>query len=65
MWPPFVRQCIAMVRDHEHNYVRGPGYNQDDHGSVTERCESATAEGLHSQWYIDFTCACKESWKIA
>ena len=46
MWPPFVKQCIAMVRDHEHNYVRGPGYNQDDHGSVTERCASATLRRL-------------------
>ena len=42
MWPPFVKQCIAMVRDHEHNYVRGPGYNKDDNGNVTERYVSAT-----------------------
>ena len=46
MWPPFVKQCIAMVRDHEHNYVRGPGYNKDDDGNVTERCASATFAGL-------------------
>lgn len=46
MWPPFVEQCIAMVRDHEHKYVRGPGYNKDDDGSVTERYASATLRRL-------------------
>lgn len=38
MWPPFVEQCIALVRDHEHHYVRGPGYRKDSDGNVTERC---------------------------
>ena len=37
MWAPFVEQTIAMVRDHKHNYRRGPGYQQDDQDNVTER----------------------------
>ena len=48
MWPPFVKQCIAMVRDHEHNYVRGPGYNKDDDGNVTEQYVTATFAGCLS-----------------
>ncbi len=40
MWAPFVRQCIEMVRDHEHNYVRGPGFQRDHDGTVTEKCAS-------------------------
>ena len=47
MWPPFVKQCIAMVRDHQHNYVRGPGYHKDDAGNITERYLSATVLVLH------------------
>jgi hypothetical protein len=54
MWPPFVKQCIAMVRDHEHKYVRGPGYNQDDDGSVTERYVSAIVRLLTAlRWCTD------------
>lgn len=37
MWRPFVEQTIAMVRDHEHFYKRGPGYHRDAHGRVVER----------------------------
>ena len=37
MWAPFVEQTIAMVRDYQHNYRRGPGYQKDDDGSVTEQ----------------------------
>ena len=48
MWPPFVKQCIAMVRDHEHNYVRGPGYKKDDDGNVTEQYVTATCAGCLS-----------------
>jgi hypothetical protein len=32
-----VRQTVAMVRDHEHEYEVGPGYQQHADGSVTER----------------------------
>ena len=35
-WLPFVEQTVAMVRDHEHNYRRGPGYYQDSQGTVHE-----------------------------
>lgn len=37
MWAPFVEQTIAMVRDHQRNYRRGPGYKKDDNGNVTEQ----------------------------
>ena len=37
-WAPFVQQTIAMVRDHRHNYKRGPGNYIDDDGNVQERC---------------------------
>lgn len=37
MWAPFVEQTIAMVRDHHHNYRRGPGYQQGADGKVTEQ----------------------------
>lgn len=37
MWAPFVEQTIAMVRDHQHNYRRGPGYQKDDDGHLTEQ----------------------------
>ena len=37
MWAPFVEQTIAMVRDYRHNYRRGPGYQQDENGHVTEQ----------------------------
>ena len=37
MWAPFVEQTIAMVRDHQRNYRRGPGYKKDDNGHVTEQ----------------------------
>ena len=37
MWAPFVEQTIAMVRDHHHNYRRGPGYQTDENGKVTEQ----------------------------
>ncbi len=36
-WAPFVEQTIAMVRDHQHNYRRGPGYFTDDNGNTVER----------------------------
>ena len=36
-WAPFVEQTIAMVRDHENCYKRGPGYVADEHGNVVER----------------------------
>jgi len=38
-WAPFVQQTIAMVRDHKHNYKRGPGYFVDDEGTNVERWE--------------------------
>ena len=36
-WSPFVEQTIAMVRDHENSYRRGPGYVVDEHDNVVER----------------------------
>ncbi|KAK9905596.1 hypothetical protein WJX75_002717 [Coccomyxa subellipsoidea] len=36
-WAPFVEQTIAMVRDHQHNYRRGPGYFTNEHGETVER----------------------------
>lgn len=36
-WAPFVQQTIAMVRDHRHNYKRGPGFVVDDEGNSYER----------------------------
>ena len=36
-WAPFVEQTIAMVRDHENCYKRGPGYVCDEQGHVVER----------------------------
>ena len=37
-WAPFVQQTIAMVRDHRHNYKRGPGCYVDEEGTTYERC---------------------------
>lgn len=37
-WAPFVKQTLAMVRDHRHNYRRGPGYTADDAGHTVELC---------------------------
>lgn len=37
-WAPFVEQTIAMVRDHQHTYKRGPGYFTDEDGNTIERC---------------------------
>ena len=37
-WAPFVKQTLAMVRDHRHNYRRGPGYTSDDCGHTVELC---------------------------
>ena len=42
MWAPFVRQCMEMVRDHRHNYVRGPGYHKREDGSALEKCGGAS-----------------------
>lgn len=39
-WAPFVQQTIAMVRDHRHNYRRGPGLYVDEEGNTFERCAS-------------------------
>ncbi len=39
-WAPFVEQTIAMVRDHQHNYRRGPGYFTNEHGDTVERSAS-------------------------
>lgn len=36
-WAPFVQQTIAMVRDHKHNYRRGPGLFVDEEGTTFER----------------------------
>lgn len=36
-WLPFVEQTIAMVRDHQHNYRRGPGYYHDAQGKIHEK----------------------------
>ena len=41
-WAPFVQQTIAMVRDHRHNYKRGPGFFVDDEGNTFERQASET-----------------------
>ena len=38
MWRAFVEQTIAMVRDHQHRYRRGPGYHRGPQGEVVERC---------------------------
>ncbi|KAK9832479.1 hypothetical protein WJX81_000145 [Elliptochloris bilobata] len=35
-WAPFVKQTLAMVRDHRHTYRRGPGYTTDDAGHTVE-----------------------------
>ena len=43
-WAPFVKQTLAMVRDHRHNYRRGPGYTSDDAGHTVELC--AALRGL-------------------
>lgn len=51
MWAPFVRQCIEMVRDHEHNFVRGPGFQRDHDGTVTEKCALAPLP-LHCPIFI-------------
>ena len=51
-WAPFVKQTLAMVRDHRHNYRRGPGYTADDAGHTVELCAtlhkhaSVAASGL-------------------
>ena len=37
-WAPFVKQSLAMVRDHRHNYRRGPGYTVDEAGHAIELC---------------------------
>jgi hypothetical protein len=37
-WAPFMEQTIAMVRDHKHNYKRGPGYHMNSRGDIIERC---------------------------
>ena len=37
-WAPFVKQTLAMVRDHRHTYRRGPGYTADDAGHTVELC---------------------------
>ena len=37
-WAPFVKQTLAMVRDHRHNYRRGPGYTADNAGHTVELC---------------------------
>jgi hypothetical protein len=37
-WAPFVKQTLAMVRDHRHNYRRGPGYTVDEAGHAIELC---------------------------
>ncbi|EGD77123.1 hypothetical protein PTSG_12588 [Salpingoeca rosetta] len=36
MWRPFVEQTVAMLRDCEHEYRRGPGYVVGSGGGVTE-----------------------------
>eukprot|EP00884_Botryococcus_braunii_P011681 jgi/Botrbrau1/20513/Bobra.145_2s0066.1 len=36
-WAPFMEQTIAMVRDHKHNYKRGPGYHITSHGDTLEK----------------------------
>ncbi|KAL6076246.1 Protein disulfide-isomerase A4 [Balamuthia mandrillaris] len=33
-WKPFVEQCVAMVRDNQHVYKRGPGIVLNDDGKV-------------------------------
>lgn len=35
-WKPFVDQTIAMLRDTDHHYVRGPGYQKAGDGTVSE-----------------------------
>lgn len=35
-WLPFVEQTIAMVRDHNRNYRKGPGYYHDADGKSHE-----------------------------
>eukprot|EP00667_Euglena_gracilis_P002268 EG_transcript_2269 len=36
-WEPFVQQTVAMVREaHLYEFCRGPGYQEDEAGNVTE-----------------------------
>lgn len=36
-WKPFVEQTVAMLRDHENDYLLGPGYQVHEDGSTTEQ----------------------------
>ena len=45
-WAPFVKQTLAMVRDHRHNYRRGPGYTVDESGHAIELCARRSRTGL-------------------
>ncbi|CAL8471980.1 g11522 [Coccomyxa elongata] len=57
-WAPFVEQTIAMVRDHQHNYRRGPGYFTDENGNTVERYwdrdECAEVEEAKRPYRIEF-----------
>jgi hypothetical protein len=35
-WRPFVAQTVAMLRDSDYTYSRGPGFHEADDGRVTE-----------------------------
>ena len=52
-WLPFVEQTVAMARDHEHNYRRGPGYYHDENGIVHEK-----------YWEIDHSAPVKPGSKL-
>lgn len=64
MWAPFVEQTIAMVRDHKRNYRRGPGYQTDENGHVTEQyweveptdCETCQSHKPYRIEVIGVTC---------
>lgn len=50
-WAPFVEQTIAMVRDHQHNYRRGPGYFTNEDGNTVERCAVLREHGFPCKAY--------------
>ncbi len=55
-WAPFVKQTLAMVRDHRHNYRRGPGYTVDESGHAIELCARGSCTGLLRYLIRRFAC---------
>eukprot|EP00180_Rhodochaete_pulchella_P004765 Plantae.Rhodophyta-Rhodochaete_pulchella.ctg96.p1 GENE.Plantae.Rhodophyta-Rhodochaete_pulchella.ctg96~~Plantae.Rhodophyta-Rhodochaete_pulchella.ctg96.p1 ORF type:complete len:346 (+),score=43.58 Plantae.Rhodophyta-Rhodochaete_pulchella.ctg96:140-1039(+) len=44
-WSPFIEQTVAMIRDDQHQYKRGPGYH-NGHELYWERTGNVTRTGL-------------------